>query len=162
MKSHTGRVIGIGIMVACGGAFAVASSFPPSPLANHYWGPAFFPKALSVLIAVLSLTMVFGRQDRDRVRQERTADEAAASASGKGLVWALVLLTMVYLLVMRTLGYLISTMAYTFASLWVLHPKKHVSLMWLVLGSIAFATGLYYVFGTVMNVMLPTGVLFRQ
>lgn len=166
------RWIGLGIIAVCAALFAVTFGFQTTPLGGSYYGPAFFPRLLTVFIALLALVLVVsGRGDEtsgdkpsgapgasDDDAHDGRGDPAQRAASGR-LVLRILVLTLAYLLVMRPVGYFLSTVAYTFASVWMLRPKEHLHALWILVGSIAFTFALQYLFGSVMNVMLPPGLL---
>jgi uncharacterized membrane protein len=168
----TTRYIGLAIIGVCAVLFAVTFSFPTTPIGGSYYGPAFFPRLLALFIAVLALVLVV--TGKDDIASERRSEEvgegkAAADNDRKGasegisagrLVARILVLTLAYLVAMRPVGYFLSTVVYTFASVWMLRPKDHVHVAWVLLGSLAFAVALQYLFGTVMNVMLPPGLLY--
>lgn len=167
------RWIGLGIIAVCAALFAVTFGFQSTPLGGSYYGPAFFPRLLTVFIALLALVLVVGGRggetsgDRpsgahgasDDDANDGRGDPAEGGAASGRLVLRILLLTLGYLLVMRPVGYFLSTVAYTFVSVWMLRPKEHLHVLWILVGSIAFTYALQYLFGNVMNVMLPPGLL---
>lgn len=169
MHMTTTRYIGLGIIGICAALFVVTFGFQSTPLGGAYYGPAFFPRLLAVFIAVLALALVIGgREDvpsggEKAGNGENSIEDVQESAAEGTIASRLVLrvlgLTLIYLLIMRPVGYFLSTAAYTFISVWMLRPKHHIHVAWILAGSLAFTFALHYLFGTVMNVMLPPGLL---
>ncbi|MGE5592603.1 MAG: tripartite tricarboxylate transporter TctB family protein [Betaproteobacteria bacterium] len=163
------RCIGLGIIGVCIALFAITFGFQTTPIGGSYYGPAFFPRLLVVFIALLALILVVtGREDepsgsgKARAANDGARDiqeEPAQGIAAGRLVLRILGLTLAYLLVMRPVGYFLSTVAYTFVSVWMLRPKDHLHAIWILVGSIAFTFALQYLFGSVMNVMLPPGLL---
>ncbi|MFZ2781804.1 MAG: tripartite tricarboxylate transporter TctB family protein [Rectinemataceae bacterium] len=165
------RYIGLGIIVICVFLFVLTFGFPSNSFSfeSADYGPTFFPRVLAVLIGVLALIMVIsdkGKMPSDGKATgnvENGTGDVRESVAEKNVASKLLLrilgITFIYLLIMQPIGYFISTVAYMFLSIWILRPKKHIHSIWLLAGSIAFTLGLQYLFGTVMNVLLPLGLL---
>ena len=165
------RYIGLGIIGVCVFLYTVTFSFQNNTVSfgSADYGPTFFPRALAIVIGVLSfILMVSGRKEASSggKTSDKSEDEivdAGQSIEVKKAASRLVLyilgVSFLYLLIMRPIGYFISTSAYIFVSIWLLRPKRHIHVLWLLAGSVAFTFGLQYLFGTVMNVLLPPGLL---
>ncbi len=169
------RYIGLGIIGVCVFIYAVTFSFQNNSVSfgSADYGPTFFPRALAILIGVLSLILIVserketssGGKTSDKIEDKiedkivdagQSVEEKKASSR---LVSYILGVTFLYMLIMRPIGYFISTTVYMFVSVWMLRPKRHIHFLWLLAGSAAFTFGLQYLFGTVMNVLLPPGLL---
>ena len=65
-----------------------------------------------------------------------------------------------YLITIRPIGFVVTTSVYVIASMIVLMPEKHIKYWQISLIGILSSLLLRYIFGNLMNVMLPAGILF--
>jgi hypothetical protein len=171
MRINKTQYIGLGLIAICVFLYIVTFSFQSNNFSfgSSDYGPTFFPRVLAILIGILALILTLS--DRKKMASDTTISDKAEEEilsdgqtledkknAGK-LVLYILGITFLYLLIMRPIGFVISTIAYIFLSIWLLRPKQHLHFLWILAGSVAFTLGLQYLFGTVMNVMLPPGLL---
>ena len=120
--------------------------------------PSSLPIALSVTGIFASLLILIlpaaGRIGRD-------SDEASFTAVFKGLDWkcaaVLFLLMAGYGLILKPLGFLISTMLFLFGGFWAMGERR-IKLM--LLGSIGVTVGFWFILTQLLGIYLEPGVLY--
>ncbi len=137
------------LLVALSGVYLQQSLGIERGFASDRLGPAFFPQllgaALAVLAAVLAVRALLGRSDPTPPPPTRAR-----------LLWAVVGLLVVYAVVMPHAGFLLATpplLAATTVALGLRHPVP-------VAGSaLGITLALYLVFGKLLGVLFPRGLL---
>jgi hypothetical protein len=121
-------------------------------LASDLLGPAFFPRALAVLLAVAGAALIL-RTFRGR----RAAGEAPGEVGDAPwrLAWTL-LLCVVYLLGLPHVGFLLLTPVFLGLFTWMLGYRRWRPLVGTAVGTTVV---LYVLFATLLRVRLPRGLL---
>lgn len=115
-------------------------------------GSGFLPFGLGIILAALAIALIAVNLGPD-------AEKSALWAAGAWVRPLLsVLLFAAYALALEKLGYIISVFALVFLWLMVVERKK-----WLqaVIPGILSAVGVWLIFGLLLNVPLPMGILAR-
>lgn len=129
-------------------SFALASLFYLPPSNNVKFGVSFFPK-VSILLIITFLVLSI-------LTEGKKEDYAPLNKFFIKFIFILV----VYLIIIKPIGFIVTTSIYIIASMIILMPKKHIKYWQVSLIGILMSLLLWYVFGNVMNVMLPAGILF--
>ena len=116
-------------------------------------GPAFYPRILLVVTALLSAALVL----TDVLRRDRPVD---ATAVNYRLVLRAFVIFAVYVFLLPLLGYRVATFLFVGILQSALEPPR-TARGWAMVATIAFGTMLvtYYVFEAYLNVLLPRGRL---
>jgi len=116
-------------------------------------GPAPFPLAVSLLLAVAGIVKIV--QD---LKAGKTRERIEWPAMARGFLTPLKILgaTLGFILVLEKLGYLVATLLFLFVLfLWVCRYRA-----WVALGlSVAIGAGSWFFFETLLKVQLPEGLL---
>ena len=122
----------------------LANNFDMSYIGDSGLGPDFFPKVIGVILIVLSIFLFFSK--------EKTIQE------NKNIKYPLITIGIfaVYIFLIGKLGYLVSTIIFSFT---VISLLKKNSIVLKIVYSILFPLGLYLLFTYVFKVSLPTGIL---
>jgi len=129
-------------------SFAITSLFYLPSSNNVKFGVAFFPK-VSILLIITFLVL--------SVLTEGKKEEHAPL--NKFFIKFIFILA-IYLIIIKPIGFIVTTSIYIIASMIVLMPQKHIKYWQVSLIGILMSLLLWHVFGNVMNVMLPAGILF--
>lgn len=129
-------------------SFALASLFFLPPSNNVKFGVSFFPKISLILIISFLVLSVFTEKEKNEY-----------SPLNKFFIKFIFILAM-YLITIRPIGFVVTTSVYVIASMIVLMPEKHIKYWQISLIGILSSLLLRYIFGNLMNVMLPAGILF--
>jgi putative tricarboxylic transport membrane protein len=131
------------------------------PASKQILGPDAFPKAIGVLMLVLSALYAMqafrGAHKEDETRAAIIgADDKLSSYMDVKTVGIMLGLMLVYAFIFERLGYPISTFLVFMAGVWVL-DRRHLVRDTLIAALISF--GLYFSFGYLLRVQLPPGPL---
>ena len=142
-------------------AYLVVAFFIPLPPLKQQLGPAAFPKAIGLVMLILSAIYIY-QQFRGRVKEDEKR-AAIIGAEGKiesktdlrtmGFILAVML---VYAFVFERLGYAISTFLAFMAGVLYL-DRRHLVRDTVIAVIVSFV--LYYIFMSVLRVNLPAGPL---
>ena len=161
--------------------FALAFTIP---IYDAYGGSsvvdsAFVPKVIGVLLIVLSvLQLVFvsrasknippaepaaksaeaAEEDGEFKVEDWDDDAANRNADTKALI-AIFAILIVYMALMSTLGFMISSALFLFATMMLLTPKQKRKLPVIIILSVVVAVGVYYLFVYGLDMVLPAGIL---
>lgn len=117
--------------------------------ASDRLGPAFFPRLLAIVLAVLAITLI--------VRAARGRSDAAPLPPVRGgLLAATTLLTAAYVVVLPFAGFLLATPVLLAALIWLLGIRRWPQLLGVAVG---IAIVLYLAFDRGLHVLLPRGML---
>lgn len=120
-------------------------------------GSGTFPSFISALLAIVSIAIIVGG-----AKKARGPDEKPAKDAEKTRLWA-VLATFVimalYALLMPKVGFIITTMVYLFAQMYIMAAKEHQKPLLFGVISIVTSVSVYYMFVKIFNLMLPAGIL---
>ncbi|MEM5780321.1 MAG: tripartite tricarboxylate transporter TctB family protein [Lawsonibacter sp.] len=131
-----------------------------TPLTNH-----FVPYLWGGFLLFLGLWIVVrGLKKRRRYLAEGGVVQKGSvkqAISEKREVIASFLVLGLYVGLMGTLGFVISTILYVFAQVIILTPRENWKKTYVPAGIVAVVTGtlLYYIFKFLLNVLLPSGIL---
>lgn len=114
-------------------------------------GVAAFPRLLTAIMVVLAVMLLF-LSKRSRSSREFHWDRVALVRIG-----VVSLLIVAYIILIRYVGFLISTLLFLAVLLWYFRERRPVALVVLSLGITA---SIYVVFGVLAGVPFPVGLLF--
>jgi hypothetical protein len=136
-------IIGIGMIYSTQGM---------KPIIPNDVGPAFLPNAIGACLIGLSVAkLVFA------LRSKEEKSVGGMQLVGKGLIT--ILITGIYVMVFRNLGFIISSIIYLLVQIPFLKQDEKVSIKAIVAISIVSPIVIYYIFVNLLNLMLPAGVL---
>ncbi|SBW10349.1 conserved membrane hypothetical protein [uncultured delta proteobacterium] len=122
-----------------------------------------FPRTLAVLLGFLSLWMLVEgvmKLAREKEPSPRAAaPETPGDYSGAARIGLTILALIVYIMCMRPVGFLLSTIAYTFAQTLILTPRENRDYRMAAVTSIVLPTIIYVIFLYGLRLMLPQGIL---
>ena len=120
-------------------------SFLASPV-EKLIGPRFFATILGVLMAVLSLALIFSALTK------KTEDPPKMEFPIKLRVIGVIVISIIYILLMSYVGYFIATFLALAGLFWIFGLRK----IYVLLGnSFLFSLSLYLLFGKVLMIVLP-------
>ena len=117
-------------------------------------GVHFFPRLLLAALALQAVALIFFSR-RDHLKTKASGTKPKALLQSRPFIMFLAFLVYVYLATL--FGYVISTIAFMVLGFYLLGVR---SLWPLILIPPAITLASYYLFGTLLNVFLPSGSLF--
>ncbi|WP_353860954.1 tripartite tricarboxylate transporter TctB family protein [Azospirillum formosense] len=148
-------VIAVLVMAVAVAAIIVAGDFPPTMLETDV-GPARFPIIFAVALLVLCAILVF-----NTLRAPAAPPDDPAQAEPKasyGTVAIGIALTALCLFGMEHVGYMVATVPYLFALMWLMGRRNLIMNAVLAVG-LTVLIDVAFVYA--LNVPLPTGSLFE-
>lgn len=125
-------------------------------LKNHYsvagleWkmSPYLFPFLISIFIGILAITLFI-----EGLKEDKSLDEDTKETEVKWKdVISTIIISVIYYIVLRKIGFIISTILFLMALFIYLGEKR----IWLIsLISIVSTLAIYIIFGVLLHVMLP-------
>ncbi|MCM3636605.1 tripartite tricarboxylate transporter TctB family protein [Sporosarcina luteola] len=128
-------------------------------------GPAFMPQVISILIALVSLAVIYEGYKKVKAAKEvdSTIKAEDAEAVDKGVSYKPVIVSFVlmafYVVIMPIVGFLITTAVFMFIQMMVLSSKLERRWLLFAVVSVVSSVIIYYVFRNVFYIMLPSGLL---
>lgn len=157
-KKYGDLAAGIFFLVLSVALFAAANALPPSLMGGL--GSDFMPKILAIVTCILSFFQI--RAGFRTMRAYKPEQEAEEDKPEYLRVLATIAAFTVYVFVLGTVGFLISSSVYLFLQIVILAPKDKRTpksiLLYAVL-SVVFCAVVYFIFRTGLSVMLPAGIL---
>ena len=120
-------------------------------------GSGTFPSFIAVLLAIVSVAIIIGG-----AKKARGPDEKPAKAAEKTRLWAVLAtfgIMALYALLMPKVGFIITTIAYLFAQMYIMAAKEHQKPVLFGIISIVTSVSVYYMFVKIFSLMLPAGIL---
>jgi putative tricarboxylic transport membrane protein len=151
MRLHDG-LIGAGFALAGAAVFAATLRFPR--LEDGAPGPALFPQILAVLMVLAGIVVIL--QGRRRSGEGVPAPERVRARSGITNALAVFATIIAFMVVAPVLGFLITSAAILFGLMW----RLGASVARAALASVGLTLFVYVIFGKVLRVPLPLGLLW--
>ena len=126
----------------------LTSSFPPSDIANTP-GPAFFPRLIAVIMAVLTVFML--RENARKNDKSLLFDWASPGMVRNALLFVL---SAAYCGLLSFIGFLILTPICLVIMMLIMQRKGMLG--WMIFSSLAATAAIYLVFQVLLDVPLPT------
>lgn len=133
--------------------YVSASGFPKSDY--QLSGPAFYPQVMAVILAIISIVLI-GRSAKS-LKNNIKGEQIKINNPKK--VIAAMAATLVYVLLLKTLGFLITTFIYLTALIFIMQPQKN-KIPISVLISLIMTGAVYFVFAVLFSASLPMGIFF--
>ena len=128
-------------------------------------GPAFVPQIIASITFLLSVILIansVGTLKRAEAQPASAEDSADPEKPNYVPVVLTAVLLLAYVLLLESVGFVVSTVAYLFLQFNVSAPRTRKSLKYQAYflgGAIVAAVAINYLFVTGFNVMLPQGIL---
>lgn len=160
------KAIGLLLIVFSGFMYYQADKLP-SPMFDTL-GADVFPKIVFVLLAIGGAILSAGQFFKEcKTTGGRDADGGAQKPKSSGRrigFYAFVIIGflffLLYVILMRYLGYLISTLLFLPVFMWVLSPRTKRTALIILLTALGLTFSLQYTFTNLLKVYLPEGSLF--
>ena len=160
MSRNSEQILAIGIFTFC--VFTYFILIPTIPLGIDtdaelgFFSPRVFPKVITALIAILSVFLGINafKSKMNKTETESESRENVSAYSGAGIVLAV---GFIYTYMLDWIGYTLSTPIVLAFYLKFFGAKNWIKI---ALISILTTVLLYFFFGKILKVMLPTGSLF--
>jgi len=128
-------------------------------------GPSFYPRMIIIVMVLLLAGIVIEGFIKEKKEIERGGKPYKGVTLSEGViryfhVILIFVLTIVYILLLKQLGYVIDTVLYLVGMALLLKPDWKKGLPFMVSFMVVFTLALYYIFTSLLEVALPSGRLF--
>ncbi|HHU06851.1 MAG TPA: tripartite tricarboxylate transporter TctB family protein [Clostridiaceae bacterium] len=148
----TDLISGIVMLLISIYVYVSALSFPIAEYQQA--GPAFYPQIMAVGLAIVSVILIL--RSIKRLKNGEMGPEVIVR--NPKLVLAAMLATVLYVLVLKTLGFIITTFLYLAALVILMRPEKKM-LINLVIAAV-MTLAVYAIFAGLFSASLPRGTIF--
>jgi len=161
------QVIGIILIVFAGIMYYQTTILPPALFGDI--GAAFVPKIWFTILCICGVSLIVTGAVKDKKNKTSGADDVAVERFGARVkaffthyrfVLAGFIIFFLYILFMKYIGYLYSSLLFMPVMMWVLGPKTQKSIPIIALTTVGVTGIIYWGFVKVLKVFLPSGSLF--
>jgi hypothetical protein len=110
-------------------------------------GPGIFPLVLSLLLSIIGILILFSNKGRSEIAWAKDFENLAKP-------FAIILLTLAFIILLAKLGYLLTSFFYLFSLFFLVSRFK-----WFFSAGLSgiLAAGSWYFFGKILGIFLPLG-----
>ena len=148
-------MIGVFFLIFSFVMFAMTSVLPPSLMGGL--GSDFVPKIIAVGIAVLSLLQTYNGYKIMKNPMAKDAEEEFKPEYPR--VLATIASFTIYVFVLKTVGFMISSAVYLTVQMTILATKEKRKILLFAIIGIIVSVVVYFIFRSGLSVMLPAGIL---
>lgn len=157
IKKYGDIIVGI-VYVVLGIALIIAARMLPKSQVMDI-GPDFMPTVVGTLILVLSIILLV--QAVQELRKNPDKEVGKDESDYKRVLLSLIL-ALLYVFLLKPIGFIICTLVYLFCQIYVLAPDSHRTkkdmIMYLII-DVVFTLIVYYLFRIGFKIVLPAGIL---
>lgn len=157
IKKYGDIIVGI-VYAVLGLALIIAARMLPKSQVMDI-GPDFMPTVVGTLILVLSVILLV--QAVQELRKNPDKEVGKDESDYKRVLFSLIL-ALLYVFLLKPVGFIICTLVYLFCQIYVLAPDSHRTkkdmIMYLII-DVVFTLIVYYLFRIGFKIVLPAGIL---
>lgn len=116
-------------------------------------GPSFFPRILAVVMLVMATILIISAL---LGKSAQTAEKFDIRDPGIQRSIITLAVTVIYLLVLKRIGFIIDTIIYLMFLMYLLKLRNYLQML---LVSVGVTLTVYYIFRVALNITLPLGIL---
>ena len=158
-KKYGDIIVGI-FFAALGAAMILLAKMLPKSKVMEI-GPEFMPTVIGMVILVLALALLFLAVKNFKMHvQELEASNYKDTSDYKRVVLS-ILLVLVYVLTMKPVGFIITTLVYLFLQMYVLAPEENRTkkdVITLLIIDVVFTFIVFFLFRYGFKIVLPAGI----
>lgn len=155
IKKYGDLLVGAVFLVIAIVFYAMASALPASMITEGV-GSDFLPKILAIGTGILAVLQCI--KGVRTMRSDITVEEEEFKPEYWRVLSTIVAFG-IYVFVLNTVGFLISSIVYLFVQMLILAPKEKRNIPLLLVITVVFNVAVYFLFRNGLNVMLPAGFL---
>lgn len=152
-------VVGIFFAVVGAAMIIMARALPKSKVMEI--GPDFMPTVIGAIILILAVALLFLAVKNFKMHvQELEASDYKDTSDYKRVILS-ILLVLVYVLTMKPVGFIVSTLVYLFFQMYVLAPEDERTkkdLITLLVIDVIFTFIVFFLFRYGFKIVLPAGI----
>lgn len=152
-------VVGIFFAVVGAAMIILAKALPKSKVMDI--GPDFMPTVIGTVILVLALALLFLSVKNFKMHVKELEASNYKDTSDYKRVILSILLVLVYVLTMKPIGFIITTLVYLFLQMYVLAPEENRTkkdVITLLIIDVVFTFIVFFLFRYGFKIVLPAGI----
>lgn len=152
-------VVGIFFAVVGAAMIILAKALPKSKVMEI--GPDFMPTVIGTVILVLALALLFLSVKNFKMHVKELEASNYKDTSDYKRVILSILLVLVYVLTMKPIGFIITTLVYLFLQMYVLAPEENRTkkdVITLLIIDVVFTFIVFFLFRYGFKIVLPAGI----
>lgn len=152
-------VVGIFFAVVGAAMIILAKALPKSKVMEI--GPDFMPTVIGTVILVLALALLFLSVKNFKMHVKELEASNYKDTSDYKRVILSILLVLVYVLTMKPIGFIITTLVYLFLQMYVLAPEENRTkkdVITLLIIDVIFTFIVFFLFRYGFKIVLPAGI----
>jgi hypothetical protein len=157
VKINQEHLIGLVCIAVAGVILSITPSFPKGQAAAGITGPAFFPNLLAfvyILCGIYQIWHGFARKEKYAAIGAGTLKEIAAHGQTR-TAYLILGLVAAFIFLLDILGFIIMTLIFLF----IFMKRLGVTTLKTVMYSFIFTLSIYFLFGWLFTISLPSGLL---
>jgi hypothetical protein len=153
------RLIGLLVILFSAVMYYESYAFREPPFQTFEgMGAEFFPRAILIGLGILGVILLITGKG-SLLPRWTLGGMRAALPRYRGVIISMSLFPL-YIVGITFIGFLYATVIYLIVMQLALFPRRGLSILYVVVGSVAFSWGLVELFRRLLNVVLPRGSLF--
>ncbi|WP_280771543.1 tripartite tricarboxylate transporter TctB family protein [Salipaludibacillus daqingensis] len=137
--------------------FMMSFAIPENSLGSGISGPSFFPQMWAIILASLSIILFF----KSRRKEEKGTHKGFLKSLGEyKKVFYMLIASLGYIFMLDVLGYLLTTLLFLITTISVLSSEVKLKKTYIFIVSSLITATTYFIFAKLLNVFLPTGIIF--
>lgn len=158
IKKYGDIIVGVFFMLLSAAMLVMAKMLPKSTVMDI--GPDFMPMCIGVMTFVLAAALVFLNIKNMKIYVARAEAEGPEKADYKRVLTSFIII-LVYVFVLKSVGFIISTLVYLPVQMFILAPEERrgkKNVIQLLLTDVLFTFVVFFLFRYGFKIVLPAGI----
>ena len=158
IKKYGDIIVGVFFMLLSAAMLVMAKMLPKSTVMDI--GPDFMPMCIGVMTFVLAAALVFLNIKNMKIYVAQAEAEGPEKADYKMVLTSFIII-LVYVFVLKSVGFIISTLVYLPVQMFILAPEERrgkKNVIQLLLTDVLFTFVVFFLFRYGFKIVLPAGI----
>ena len=158
IKKYGDIIVGVFFMLLSAAMLVMAKMLPKSTVMDI--GPDFMPMCIGVMTFVLAAALVFLNIKNMKIYVAQAEAEGPEKADYKRVLTSCIII-LVYVFVLKSVGFIISTLVYLPVQMFILAPEERrgkKNVIQLLLTDVLFTFVVFFLFRYGFKIVLPAGI----
>ena len=158
IKKYGDIIVGVFFMLLSAAMLVMAKMLPKSTVMDI--GPDFMPMCVGVMTFVLAAALVFLNIKNMKIYVAQAEAEGPEKADYKRVLTSFIII-LVYVFVLKSVGFIISTLVYLPVQMFILAPEERrgkKNVIQLLLTDVLFTFVVFFLFRYGFKIVLPAGI----
>ena len=158
IKKYGDIIVGVFFMLLSAAMLVMAKMLPKSTVMDI--GPDFMPMCIGVMTFVLAAALVFLNIKNMKIYVAQAEAEGPEKADYKRVLTSFIII-LVYVFVLKSVGFIISTLVYLPVQMFILAPEERrgkKNVIQLLITDVLFTFVVFFLFRYGFKIVLPAGI----